>query len=236
MVVKQVEQCQVGTRIFRYFYVLEERKHVRITVQPNRDIVVYSPRRLNSLDRQNLVKKKWQWITRQQTYFGQFSGQCVRVSYAAGSEIMYLGRQYRLKVVPGGLDTVRIARGEIYFYSSREVSNLAHNKKILEAWLRQKIESTLRRRYKLVCKKQNIPNPPLLKIKRMSKRWGSFVENSAIYLNPELTKSSLECIDYVITHELLHIRYKKHNREFYSALTKKIPEWEKIKFKLESYS
>ena len=67
----------------------------------------------------------------------------------------------------------------------------------------------------------------------MRKRWGSLSANGMLTLNADLIRAPRECIDYVITHELSHLRYKNHGPEFYRFLDKVMPDWEKRKHKLE---
>ena len=67
----------------------------------------------------------------------------------------------------------------------------------------------------------------------MNKRWGSFLTKKQIILNPRLIQASTDCIDYVITHELCHMKHKKHNSQYYSFLSSKYPNWQNIKEKLE---
>ena len=74
---------------------------------------------------------------------------------------------------------------------------------------------------------------PTLIIRDMSKRWGSFISESKIVLNPKLIHVSTECIDYVIVHELCHIKYKNHSKQYFEYLSEKLPLWEIIKEKLE---
>ena len=72
-----------------------------------------------------------------------------------------------------------------------------------------------------------------LKIRKMKKRWGSLSQGKILTLNVNLVKSPKECIDYVITHELCHLLYRKHNREFYNLLEATMPDWRTKKHKLE---
>ena len=67
----------------------------------------------------------------------------------------------------------------------------------------------------------------------MRKRWGSLSANGRLTLNIDLIRAPRECIDYVIVHELSHLRYANHGLEFYRLLDKLIPDWEKRKHKLE---
>ena len=74
---------------------------------------------------------------------------------------------------------------------------------------------------------------PSISVKRMKKRWGSLSKKGLMTLNPELIKAPKECIDYVVTHELCHIKYHNHSAEFYNLLYSILPDWKMIKQKLE---
>ncbi len=74
---------------------------------------------------------------------------------------------------------------------------------------------------------------PKLSIKRMQKRWGSLSGKGIVTLNADLIRAPKECIDYVVTYELCHLKYYNHSPEFYKLLDSVIPGWEKIKHKLE---
>jgi predicted metal-dependent hydrolase len=74
---------------------------------------------------------------------------------------------------------------------------------------------------------------PKLSMKRMQKRWGSLSDKGTVTLNIDLIRAPKECIDYVVTHELCHLKYHDHSPEFYKLLDAVLPGWEKIKHKLE---
>lgn len=77
-------------------------------------------------------------------------------------------------------------------------------------------------------------NTPILAIREMKKRWGSFLNKEKIFLNPKLIHTSKDCIDYVIVHELCHLKYKNHSTKFWQLLDEKYPGWQKVKEKLET--
>ncbi|HAD80758.1 MAG TPA: hypothetical protein DCF99_17295 [Flavobacteriaceae bacterium] len=70
--------------------------------------------------------------------------------------------------------------------------------------------------------------------KFLKKRWGSCATNGNILLNTELIKASKICIEYVIIHELCHLIHPNHSKDFYELLTELLPNWQKIKHKLET--
>ena len=74
---------------------------------------------------------------------------------------------------------------------------------------------------------------PNLQIKKMRTRWGSLSRNSLLTLNLALIQAPRECIEYVITHELCHLKYDDHSPGFYKYLERLMPDWERRKRKLE---
>jgi predicted metal-dependent hydrolase len=75
---------------------------------------------------------------------------------------------------------------------------------------------------------------PKLCIGKMKKRWGSCTGRGVIYLNPGLIKAPSHCIDYIITHELCHLKYPNHGKQFYSLMSRVMPDWGARKRRLES--
>ena len=67
----------------------------------------------------------------------------------------------------------------------------------------------------------------------MKTNWGSMSPGGILLLNPELIKAPVSCLEYVITHELCHLRYREHNADFYGLLQSYLPDWEKRKLRLE---
>jgi predicted metal-dependent hydrolase len=74
---------------------------------------------------------------------------------------------------------------------------------------------------------------PELEIRQMKKRWGSCGKSGAIILNTELVKAPLFCIDYVIMHEICHLKNRSHDYKFYKLLETHMPDWKVRKERLE---
>ena len=79
--------------------------------------------------------------------------------------------------------------------------------------------------------------PPTIKIKTMKSMWGNcnYVKR-IVSLNIYLAKARIECIDYVITHELAHLIHHNHGKEFHSLMTTLMPDWKMRKKILKDYS
>jgi predicted metal-dependent hydrolase len=69
--------------------------------------------------------------------------------------------------------------------------------------------------------------------RQLQQRWGSMTSCGKLILNRSLIRSSVDAIDYVITHELCHLRFRHHGAEFFQLLDRVMPDWESRKIKLE---
>lgn len=219
---------------YRYDYELlkQDRKTLSLTVRPDMGIIVKCPHHAEDERIDQFLKRKWFWLTKQLRFFEKFQKKVYKREYISGESFMYLGRQYTL-LVRRGKKRVVLDKGKLLVYTDEGVSNGQTNKKLLEEWFAQRAKVIFEQRLNEVFERFDYPKAPQLVIRKMDKRWGSFIGDHKIILNPRLIESSKDCIDYVITHELCHIRYRNHDKRFYGLLKAKMPDWEKRKMKLE---
>jgi len=74
--------------------------------------------------------------------------------------------------------------------------------------------------------------PTAVKFRRLNKRWGSCTRDNEIILNHDAVKLPFTLIDYIVVHELVHIKHKDHSKAFYREVAKYIPDWEALDEKL----
>ncbi|MBU4511572.1 M48 family metallopeptidase [bacterium] len=222
-----------GSYSYEYFLVQQSRKTVSLAVQPSFRIILKCPIGYKDEKIQKFLKNKWHWLEKQIKYFKKYQKNILIKEYISGESFLYLGRQYKLMIKRGKEDKVSLRYGKLLLSTTENIANKKHNKKMLQNWYSERINKIFRDEYKKVLKDFNYDFEPRLITREMSKRWGSFLSNKKIILNPKLIQASKECIDYVITHELCHMRHKNHDVKFYKALKNKIPNWEEVKEKLE---
>lgn len=230
---------QYGTREIGFKLTYSDRKTLEIAVYPDKSVWVTAPMG-SSLDKiRGKVTKRSKWIVKQKRYFERFEQSNQQFEYVSGETHRYLGRQYRLKVIPidpGEKETVKL-KGRFLRIRTRQKENSHHTRQLLNRWYRAHAAHKFDERYKLCLQnltKYEIPQPEM-KLYRMKKRWGSYTPSGKILLNPDLVKHPLYCIDYVIIHELCHTKYPNHDKKFYHLLSKILPDWQKRKHKLERF-
>jgi predicted metal-dependent hydrolase len=217
---------------FSLFHV--DRKTLEIAVHPNQAVVIKAPLGIDDEEIKTRVARRAGWIIKQQSFFRQFDPRTPERRYVGGETHLYLGRHYRLKIGSGNQDAVKLTRG----YFEIEVKGTVSSEKVkrlLEGWYREKAVGKFGESLDLCWpyfEKLSFAKPKL-QIKRMRKRWGSLSANGRLTLNIDLIHAPRECIDYVIVHELSHLRCADHGPEFYRFLDKVMPDWEKRKHKLE---
>ena len=220
-----------GSRQIDYKISYSNRKSLGITVTSNLEVLVKAPENASLEKIKRRITKKAPWIIRQQNFFLSFHPKTPARKYISGETHLYLGRQYRLKVLKGKRNAVTYKGRHIEVFSK----NKNKAKELVKSWYRQKakekfavIAEPLIQRFK----KYGV-EPSGIYIQEMKQRWGSCTPNGKIILNPELIKAPKRCIEYVIIHELCHLIHHDHTQKFLDLQTKEMPDWEKWKMNLE---
>lgn len=202
-------------------------KNITLRVKQNSDVIIIANTKIEFGFLEEYCKKKLHWIFKQLNKFDNFIFETGKIEFVSGETVRYLGKQYRLKIIPAEADKVKWFRGYIHIFS-RQSDNVQYKQKQYEKWLRQRIQiiSTfiLEECYKKLSRFQI--DKPNLKFRKMKKRWGSCLpQSSTITLNTELIITPKHCIEYVIMHELIHLIHPNHSENFYNLLTLQIPDW-----------
>jgi predicted metal-dependent hydrolase len=209
------------------------RKTLAITVQPDGSIELTAPAHARLKDILLKVIKRAAWIRRQQREFAVMNGKRPTRRYTSGATVRYLGRQYRLKVSRGAARNVKLAGA--FFHVITRHGGEAEVEELLTCWMRERALDQLARRLKGWegwCQRHRLPTP-CVHLRKMPKRWGSAQRDGRIWFNPELVRAPSICIDYVVAHEVCHLRHPNHGPEFFRQLDHLFPNWRSIKTRLE---
>jgi predicted metal-dependent hydrolase len=183
------------------------------------------------LIRHHLEEKK-QWIHAQRERI-RTSSQYEEESFQTGSTLPFQGKNYLLIIDEhNGPTHIKINEELIHCYIPPNTS-LLKIKALFERWYRQEMERVvpdLIKHWEAIIKVQVAQ----WGIKKMKTRWGSCNTRAhRIWLNLNLIKKPIECLEYVLVHELVHLLEASHNARFYGLMTQFMPEWRHYQFLLE---
>lgn len=225
------DHIQYGATIIDYVIEFAQRKTLSICVNPDSSVCLRAPIDATLEQIQQKVHKRASWILKQKRFFESFGTSTTKRQYISGESHLYLGRQYMLRVKESNVNAVH--------YQNNIIEIECRHKKdagiLLQTWYRQRANVKFQEYAQPIIEQFSIygVKPQSLSIKKMDKRWGYCSIDGHITLNPRLICAPRCCIEYVITHELCHLIYRSHNKEFYALLTKEMPHWERWKNKLE---
>ncbi len=224
----------IATTVGVCFLKRSRRRTLAISVLPNGVAEIVAPLNAGIEEIRQKVAKRAKWILRQRRQFLGLHAERPKRRYCTGSTHRYLGRQYRLKIVAGSQSIVKL-QGAFLHIGLRSVSDKAVPA-LLSGWYCERAREQFERRlvkWRKWCHEQGLPEPKL-HLLYMPKRWGSSYPNGTMFLNPELVRAPGPCIDYVIMHEVCHIKHPRHNKAFFTELEKLCPKWRAIKQRLEA--
>lgn len=230
---KKQREFIFGSFVYCYDLIHQERKTLSLTVTPDMRICVKCPHDTAEERIEQFLKKKWFWLQKQLRFFGKHQRKAYAKEYVSGESFHYLGRQHQLIVKRGAEDKVSLLRGVLMVYTSKPLTNNKHVQKLVTEWFDEKRSKVFADRFEAMKKRFDYKHMPTLAVRDMKKRWGSFANKEKIILHPKLIHVPKDCLDYVIVHELCHMRYKNHDKKFFVFLEEKYPKWEKVKERLE---
>lgn len=224
-------ELQFGSETICYDLDFSERKSLTITVHPDKSVQVKAPIGADLHKIETKVEKNAPWILNQKDYFLNFEPRTPERRYVNGESHLYLGRQYRLQIINSKNEQVKLSGG--YFKVFTEHFENAED--LLKHWYSQKADYwffKLAKDYVKHFKRYEV-SPKSIQIRDLKYRWGSCSPKHNILLNVNLIKAPKACIEYVIVHELCHLVYPNHSKNFFKLQDKEFPQWKKWKAVLE---
>jgi len=196
---------------------------------PNGRVRVAAPLAVSDEAVKLAVVSRLGWIKRQQAKFDAQPRQSQR-EMIQGESQYFLGQRYRVNVVEHDKAGKVVLRTKtIMDLYARPEATAEQRERILQRWYRKQLKELV---------------PPLLDkwqqtlgvqidqwgIKKMKTKWGGCnVEARRIWLNLELAKRPVQCLEYIIVHELVHLLERRHNERFTAHMEKVLPSWKSLR-------
>jgi predicted metal-dependent hydrolase len=192
---------------------------------PHGRVRVAAPLRVSDAAVRLAVVGKLGWIKRQRARFEAQPRQSER-EMVSGESHYFLGQRYRLRVVTyeGPAKVMARNKSVIELHVRRDFSAV-QRERVLQRWYRQQLKELI---LPLLQKWQTAVGVQADEwaIKKMKTKWGACnVKVHRIWLNLELAKKPVQCLEYIIVHELLHLLERQHNDKFFALMNEYLPQW-----------
>ncbi len=196
---------------------------------PDGHVRVAAPLRVDDEAVRMAVITKLAWIKRQQSKFRAQERQSAR-EFVTGESHYFLGRRYRLNVVyQDGPARVQIRNTRTIDLFVREGSDTAQRKRVFHAWYRQQLKALIG---PLIAWWEPVIGIQVAAwgVKSMKTKWGTCnADAHRLWLNLELIKKPVPCLEYIVVHEMVHLLERHHNDRFIAYMDKLLPQWRPIR-------
>jgi predicted metal-dependent hydrolase len=233
---RKTHMFNYGRSSIEYFLIYEDRNNLAITVNPDKSVLVKAPIKSSIDEIQEKLQKRGQWILKQINYFDTFHPLQPQREYVSGETHYYLGRQYRLRIQKGNEEEVKL-KGKFFIAKTLKSDNPEHIKSLMMNWYAIHAQMLIDQRIKKYAEYILGEGHGQIKTRYiyMKRRWGRCNLTNGITFNIELVKTPMQCIDYVVVHELCHLVHPNHDKAFYRTMGKVLPDWKERKKKLELF-
>ena len=205
-------------------------KNLHLSVYPpDGRVRVAVPQHLSDDNVRLAVISRLSWIKKQQAKFQAQPRQSAREMVTGESHYLF-GKRYRLDVIERrGCHEIAIANNNTLQLFINPGTSTQNRALVLNQWYRHQLKAQipdLLKRWQLTIGEE-VQN---WGIKKMKTKWGSCnITQRRIWLNLELAKKPLECLEYVVVHELVHLHERYHNKVFYAYMNKYLPQWQQCR-------
>lgn len=212
------------------------RRTLGISVLPDSSVVVRAPYRASLKTISRIINEKAGWIIKHRETYRQKNVTRLNAAFVSGEVHLFRGSESILNITGSAKSFIRFNEGRIDIGIENPGDSLAVRRLIYKGYKTEALKvfpeflGTVLKTYENQKFK-----PTGLVIRSMRSRWGSCSTKGKITLSTELIKLPDIYIEYVIIHELCHLRHHNHGKEYYELLTDLFPDWKKVRKGLRDY-
>lgn len=202
--------------------VRSKRRTLSLEINEKAELIARAPMKAPLRSVEDLIRKNTKWIIRQQERMIKKNKEVVSREFIRGDQFRYLGNIYPLFIIENDLGELLIL--DKNFIIARK--NIVKAEKIFNSWYRERACRIFTERVAKYADKIGYKYREI-KISNARKRWGSCSGRNTLSFSWRLIMAPLEIIDYVVAHELVHIKEKNHSRKFWDKVALIYPNYKK---------
>jgi predicted metal-dependent hydrolase len=223
-------------QIIDYKIVYSRRRSIGISVSPDSGVTVRAPYRTSIKTIDNLIISKSAWIIKHLENYKS----AVRINnhkiYTEGVPVLFRGKEHQIRIIESKTYFVKLNENFIEI-GLRNIEEGKNAGLMLEKWFRVIAEGIFRKKFEEVLLRFRNYNfaPAEFVVRALKRRWGSCSSKGKITISSELVKLDDIYLEYVILHELCHLRHHNHGKEFYKILSEVLPYWKQRRSELKKF-
>jgi predicted metal-dependent hydrolase len=215
-------------------YHLERRVRKTVGLKINHNgLIVHAPTRLSQKELERMLLSKADWIVKKLQ--GQQENQLEKFIWEDGASMLLLGNTIELSVRLDSVSRVlEYEPGRISVALPTPNNQTSIARKVL-LWYKKQAQTDFTRRIELLAAKLGVETPPLF-LSSARSRWGSCNSRGEVRLNWRLLQAPPHIINYVVAHELAHLKEMNHSAKFWATVGRIYPEYKTAEKELKAWS
>ncbi len=198
-------------------------RNIRLRINKKSEVILSAPRRVSLNYLKEFLSDKISWIERQQEKQKNRQNLADK-NFTEGEKHLFFGKELTLSLVRGQKNKAFIDEDKMVI-ATKEIYDRAKLSKILDDFYRQNLTPKIAELVSFYAKIIGA-KPSEFRIKKMKTRWGTCaIKARRIWINLELAKMNLGCLEFIVVHEMTHLLERKHSKRFFALMDKFMPNW-----------
>jgi len=226
-----------STDDFQYRIIFSRRRTISIIISPDYGVVVKAPYKTPMAAIRRFLNEKSGWIIKTLNGFSSLKRLDNEKGYSDGDSLLLFGKEYKLRLFKSDKYSVRTTDDNTIEAGYSNDDNPLIIRAVLEGWFKFIAQGKIARKFREILVKYNSYGfrPTDFVVRTMKKRWGSCSSKGKIAISYDLIRLDEVYTEYVIIHELCHLKHHNHSSNYYNLLSEVYPEWKKVRTELQKY-
>lgn len=230
-----MEQIRIGNTLVDYRLIPSSRqKTIELIIDLDTGFTVKAPASMSKAEISKNLQRKTNWIITNLDKMNEVIRNETKKEFVSGEKFLYKGKRYRLKVIKMDEEIVpflAFTHSKFIAYIPSNIAESDYPRIIQPLFLdfyhqkAEKILSQRTRKYLVYFETK----PSLIKVQSLKNKWGNCSKTNQLRFNWRVIMAKMSIIDYVIIHELCHIKHKNHSKAFWNEVQKILPDFEERK-------
>jgi predicted metal-dependent hydrolase len=215
-------------------YLLERRPRRTVGLKITADgLVVHAPKRIFEFQLNQILQQKSNWILNKLQ--AREANYVAKIEWVDGEHLQYLGNDIQLQITESTSNKALIFDQNTLFVASPQPNNHAVLSRKVIQWYQKQAAIDFGRRLEILAAKLGVPTPPLT-LSNAQSRWGSCNSRGEVRLSWRLLQAPPHIINYVICHELAHLKQMNHSAKFWAVVESLFPNYKLAEKELKALS